>query len=90
VPGSPRWACRRCPVARTPWSTPNCCSPRHDAQPSYRWAGLRLERWRGLLHVEAQAPSMPAAFTCAWNGQARLQLPDGASLETRARQRRPR
>ena len=56
---------------------------RPDAQPCYRWAGMRLERWRGLLHVEPDfAPAAPG-FSRAWDGQARLALPDGASLELR-------
>jgi len=50
---------------------------RADAQPEYRWAGWRLLRWRGLLHVEALATAAPQAFTCEWDGRAPLQLPGG-------------
>jgi tRNA(Ile)-lysidine synthase len=56
---------------------------RADARPQYRWAGQRLECWRGLLHVEAEASCAPAGYACAWNGHARLELPGGASLELR-------
>jgi tRNA(Ile)-lysidine synthase len=54
---------------------------RHDAQPEMRWAGVCLQRWRGLLHVELRTPAMAPHFACDWNGGARLQLPDGGSLE---------
>jgi tRNA(Ile)-lysidine synthase len=50
---------------------------RADAQPEYRWAGWRLLRWRGLLHVEALAMAPPRAFACEWDGRAPLQLPGG-------------
>ncbi|MEO8160871.1 MAG: tRNA lysidine(34) synthetase TilS, partial [Arenimonas sp.] len=53
---------------------------RHDAQPEYRWAGLRLQRWRQLLHV-AIAQSVPPRLDCEWSGQSRLELPGGGSLE---------
>jgi tRNA(Ile)-lysidine synthase len=52
---------------------------RHDAQPEYRWAGLRLQRWRGLLHVEEQpAAAVAADYRCEWDGRAPLRLPGGA------------
>ena len=54
---------------------------RHDAQPEIRWAGLRLQRWRGLLHVDSLAPALAADFDCEWHPQARLHLPDGGRLE---------
>jgi len=54
---------------------------RHDAQPQLRWAGVRLERWRGLLHVEREQPPLARDFACEWNGAARLELPGGDSLE---------
>jgi tRNA(Ile)-lysidine synthase len=54
---------------------------RHDAQPEYRWAGLRLQRWRDLLHVEADGATGTDGFSCQWNGASRLQLPGGGSLE---------
>jgi tRNA(Ile)-lysidine synthase len=54
---------------------------RHDAQPELQWAGLRLQRWRGLLHVEREQPALARDFQCHWSGQARLELPGGDSLE---------
>jgi tRNA(Ile)-lysidine synthase len=54
---------------------------RYDAQPEMRWAGLRLQRWRGLLHVEAVRPALARDFECAWSGDSRLDLPGGDSLE---------
>jgi tRNA(Ile)-lysidine synthase len=54
---------------------------RHDAQPALRWAGLRLERWRGLLHVEREQAPLARDFECAWDGRAPLALPDGGCLE---------
>ena len=55
---------------------------RHDAQPQMQWAGWRLQRWRGLLHVEAEpAPPLARAFACAWDGRAPLALPGGDRLE---------
>jgi tRNA(Ile)-lysidine synthase len=50
---------------------------RADAQPEYRWAGWRLQRWRGLLHVEALATAVPRPFAFAWDGRTPLQLPGG-------------
>ena len=46
-----------------------------------RWAGLRLQRWRSLLHVEAVRPALARDFECAWSGDSRLDLPGGDSLE---------
>ena len=57
---------------------------RHDAQPELRWAGLRLQRWRGLLHVEREQPPLARDFECSWNGEAPLELPGGDRLELRA------
>jgi tRNA(Ile)-lysidine synthase len=57
---------------------------RHDAQPEYRWAGWRLQRWRGLLHVESAGSSGGQGYSCHWSGAERLQLPDGGSLELQA------
>jgi tRNA(Ile)-lysidine synthase len=54
---------------------------RHDAQPELQWAGLRLQRWRGLLHVEREQAALARDFDCQWSGQARLELPGGDSLE---------
>jgi tRNA(Ile)-lysidine synthase len=54
---------------------------RHDAQPELRWAGLRLQRWRGLLHVEPEQPALARDFECAWDGRAPLLLPGGDHLE---------
>jgi tRNA(Ile)-lysidine synthase len=50
---------------------------RADAQPEYRWAGWRLQRWRGLLHVESLATPAPAAFRVEWNGRAPRKWPGG-------------
>jgi tRNA(Ile)-lysidine synthase len=54
---------------------------RHDAQPEYRWAGLRLQRWRGLLHVETETSALPVNFHCEWDGAAALSLPGGGLLQ---------
>ena len=54
---------------------------RHDAQPELRWAGLRLQRWRELLHVERDEPALARDFARDWSGQALLELPGGDSLE---------
>jgi tRNA(Ile)-lysidine synthase len=54
---------------------------RHDAQPELHWAGLRLQRWRKLLHVERAQPALARDFSCGWNGRSRLELPGGDSLE---------
>ena len=50
---------------------------RADAQPEYRWSGWRLQRWRGLLHVEPLASAEPSPFQCEWDGRTPLQLPGG-------------
>jgi len=60
---------------------PEILGARPDALPELRWAGMRLERWRGCLHVERVQPPLPSDFECAWDGQAPLQLPGGDWLE---------
>lgn len=54
---------------------------RRDAQPEYRWAGLRLQRWRELLHADAGGTGLLAGFDCQWDGAGPLDLPDGGRLE---------
>lgn len=54
---------------------------RRDGQPEYRWAGLRLQRWRDLLHADAGDTGLAAGFDCEWNGDRPLNLPDGGRLE---------
>jgi tRNA(Ile)-lysidine synthase len=53
---------------------------RHDAQPRYRWAGLCLQRWRGLLHVDALPDPEGSDYQREWDGRAPLALPGGDSL----------
>ena len=53
---------------------------RYDAQPELRWAGLRLERWRGLLHVEREQPALARDFECTWDGLEPLELLGGDGL----------
>jgi tRNA(Ile)-lysidine synthase len=50
---------------------------RHDAQPEYRWAGWRLQRWRGLLHVEAADARAAVGYSHRWDGRSPLRLPRG-------------
>jgi tRNA(Ile)-lysidine synthase len=54
---------------------------RPDAQPEYRWAGIRLQRWRDLLHVDAAEDSPMPDFDFEWDGESLLALPGGGSLE---------
>lgn len=53
---------------------------RRDATPCFDWRGVRLRRWRGLLHLEAIAPPLPSAWTRPWDGSAPLALPGGDTL----------
>jgi tRNA(Ile)-lysidine synthase len=51
-----------------------------DAGANFAWAGACVRRWRGLLHADVAAPSLPHEWEVTWNGAAPLPLPDGATL----------
>ena len=53
---------------------------RPDAQPEYQWAGITLQRWRDLLHVETARPGLPPDWHCRWDGTQALALPTGDTL----------
>jgi len=54
---------------------------RTDAQPQYRWQGVRMQRWRDLLHVGIEQAPLPADWQATWDTHAPLQLPDGSRLQ---------
>ena len=49
-----------------------------EAQEYCRWAGLRLQRWRGLLHVEGTSAAPAPDYRREWDGRAPLRLPGGS------------
>lgn len=53
---------------------------RADAQPEYQWAGITLQRWRDLLHIETARPGLPPDWHCRWDGTQALALPTGDTL----------
>ena len=55
--------------------------PAHvDAQPSCDWSGVRVERWRDLLHVARIHSRLPLDWAQSWMGESQLALPDGGRL----------
>jgi tRNA(Ile)-lysidine synthase len=54
---------------------------RTDAQPQYRWQGVRMQRWRDLLHVGIEQQPLPVDWQATWDTHAPLQLPDGSRLQ---------
>ena len=53
---------------------------RTDAQPQYRWQGVRMQRWRDLLHVGIEQSPLPSDWQAHWDPYTPLQLPGGGSL----------
>ncbi len=56
---------------------------RPDASARFEWREAVVQRWRGLLHVQARREPLPAEWSAEWDGHEALPLPggDGLALE---------
>ena len=54
---------------------------RRDAEACFEWSGMRIRRWRDVLHVEPMHDPLPAHWSQSWNGATPLHLPTGDRLE---------
>ncbi|GAB3344835.1 tRNA lysidine(34) synthetase TilS [Marilutibacter aestuarii] len=54
---------------------------RPDAGAAFAWHGVRVRRWRDLLHADHERAPLPVDWSVAWDGREPLSLPTGGALE---------
>lgn len=55
--------------------------PARDRMPRFTWHGVEIRRWRDGLYAVEPARGLPADWSCRWDGQMPLALPNGDTLQ---------
>ncbi len=68
------------PAARLERGRRDLLDARDDREPSVRWPGAEVRRYRGRLHAMAPLPPVPAALSLPWDLRESLLLPAGLGV----------